>query len=298
MAGEDPKSSGAVGIAGGDQAETWEDLEGNTLLEEAKALALYVGRHGNGLFEENAGSGGNDDPYDALLAAIADATSSPSAASWTKLMEAYGEVSTVTYEKRGVNGRSVLDTANAGLWSAALRPLWIGVVLFVIALIVHTVLHQPSGNGFWVTLMRALSPLLVPALWGGMGACTFLAKHLSNRLSEQTYERVRQQGDVVRVFLGAMIGVFTVVVFTDFGSPVGELAAPGAGDTGAGDTSGGGAGDTSGGDTSGGGTGAGDPAPTAMAQVVIAFASGLAVKPIYAAIETVANSLASRISGK
>ena len=42
------------GIAGGDQAKTWEDLEGNTLLEEAKALALYVGRHGNGLFEENA----------------------------------------------------------------------------------------------------------------------------------------------------------------------------------------------------------------------------------------------------
>ena len=270
-------------IAGGDQAKTWEDLEGNTLLEEAKALALYVGRHGNGLFEENAGSGGKDDPCDALLAAIANATSSPSSANWTKLMEAYARVSSVTYERRGVNGRSVLDTADVGLRSVSLRPFWIGVVLFVIALVVHAIPHL-SSDGFGVTLMGALNPLLIPALWGGVGACTFLAKHLSNRLSEQAYERVRQQGDVVRIFLGAMIGVFAVVVFTDFGSPVGELAAPGAGDTSAGDTS-------------GGGRGADDPAPIAMGPVVIAFASGLAVKPIYAAIETLANALARRLSG-
>ena len=31
------------GTAGDDQAKTWEDLKGDTLLEEAKALALYVG---------------------------------------------------------------------------------------------------------------------------------------------------------------------------------------------------------------------------------------------------------------
>ena len=81
----------------------------------------------------------------------------------------------------------------------------------------------------------------------------------------------------LRIFLGAMIGVFAVVVLTDFGSSVGELGAPGAGDTSAGDTS------------------ADDPAPIAMSAVVIAFASGLAVKPIYAAIETLANALASRL---
>ena len=108
--------------------------------------------------------------------------------------------------------------------------------------------------------MGSLNPLLVPALWGGVGACTFLAKHLSNRLSEQAYERVRQQGDIVRVFLGAMIGVFAVVVFTDFGSSTD------------------------------------DAAPIVVGAVVTAFASGLAVKPIYAAIETLANALASRLS--
>ena len=132
-AGEEPGD----GIVGGDHAKTWEDLEGDALLKEAKALALYAGRHGNGLFEENAGSRSGDDLCDALLAAITNATSTPSAESWTKLMDAYAKVSSVTYEKRGVNGRSVLDTANAGLRSASYRPCWIGLVLFLIALFVH-----------------------------------------------------------------------------------------------------------------------------------------------------------------
>ena len=74
----------------------------------------------------------------------------------------------------------------------------------------------------------------------------------------QAYERARQQGDVVRVFLGAMIGVFAVVVFTDFET------------------------------TSN---------PTATSPIVIAFASGLAVKPIYAGIESLTNALASRLRG-
>lgn len=280
MAGKDraPMESGGD-AADGDYAITWEQLNGNTLLEEANALALYVGRHGNGLFGDDTIQAG-DDPLGMLAAAIAKATASPSAASWTMLMEAYTKVASVTYEKRGVNGRSVLDTAAAGLSSASYRPLWVGVVMFVIALVVHAVPHLLPPDGFWVTLMGALNPLLIPALWGSVGACTFLAKHLSNRLSEQAYERVRQQGDIVRVFLGAMIGVFAVVVLTDFGSSVGELAAPSAGGT----------------STSGGGTSADDPAPIAMGPIVIAFASGLAVKPIYAAIETLANGLASRLS--
>ncbi len=118
-------------------------------------------------------------------------------------------------------------------------------------------------------LLHVLNPLLVPALWGGIGACTFLAKHLSNKLSEQAYERARQQGDIVRIFLGAMIGVFAVVILTDFGSSVGAPSD----------------------------TNQGSPATLAMGAVVIAFAAGVAVKPIYAAIESLSNTLASRLSG-
>ncbi|WP_419941925.1 hypothetical protein [Candidatus Palauibacter sp.] len=79
----------------------------------------------------------------------------------------------------------------------------------------------------------------------------------------QAYERARQQGDVVRVFLGAMIGVFAVVVFTDFETTSNPTAT----------------------------------SPIAMGPIVIAFASGLAVKPIYAGIESLTNALASRLRG-
>ena len=285
MVGQDREPAGEEspdGVARGGQAKTWEDLEGNALLEEAKALALYVGRHGNGLLVDDTGKT-SDDPCNALLAAIAEATSSPSASSWKTLMQAYARVSSVTFEKHGVNGRSVLDTANvrrSRFWSVSrlrewwtgtqrYRPLVIGLTLFFVALVVHAAPHLSAQQsaGFWMSLIRVLDPLLIPALWGGIGACTFLAKHLSNKLSQQAYERARQQGDIVRIFLGAMIGVFAVVVLTDFGSSVG---APN--------------------ETNGG------PAPLAMGAVVIAFATGLAVKPIYAAIESLANTLASRLS--
>ena len=286
MVGQDREPVGAEardGGGSGDHANTWKQLQGDTLLEEANALALYVGRHGKGLFAEDPGST-TDDPCDALLAAIAEATSSPSASSWKTLMRTYARVSSVTYEKHGVNGRSVLDTANvrqSRFWSVSrlgewwrgaqrYRPLVIGVTLFLVALVVHAAPHlgAQQSAGFWMRLMRVLNPLLVPALWGGIGACTFLAKHLSNKLSEQAYERARQQGDIVRIFLGAMIGVFAVVVLTDFGSSVGVPAD----------------------------TNEGSPGPLAMGAVVIAFAAGLAVKPIYAAIESLANTLASRLS--
>ena len=263
---------------------TWEKLKGDELLDEANALALYVGRHGDGLFGNDANEG-DDDCYGVLLTAIAAATSSPSASSWEVLMGAYARVSSVTYEKRGVNGRSVLDTANrrrSTLWSlAGLGERWrgsqryraplIGVVLFAFALFVHQLLAQSEGStsSGMLSVVEALAPLLIPALWGGIGACTFLAKHLSNKLSEQAYEFARQQGDIVRIFLGAMIGVLAVVLLTDFGVSVANRG------------------------------GQQEPSlnPVALGPVAIAFVSGLAVKPIYAGVEALSNALARRLQG-
>ena len=261
---------------------TWGKLKGDELLDEANALALYVGRHGDGLFGNDADKG-DDDRYRELLTAIAEATSSPSASSWKTLMQAYSRVSSVTYEKRGVNGRSVLDTANrrrSDFWSLARLGEWwrgsqryrapfIGVVLFFLALFVHQLLVQSGGSTStgMSSVVEALAPLLVPALWGGIGACTFLAKHLSNKLSEQAYELARQQGDIVRIFLGAMIGVLAVVLLTDFGVSVANSG------------------------------GQQEPSlnPMALGPTAIAFVSGLAVKPIYAGVEALSNALARRL---
>lgn len=185
MEGQAGEAAGA-GAGGNEQtddaARTWNRLDGDALLKEANALALYVGRHGDGLFDDDA-DGGSSDPYQALLEAIAAATSSPSTSGWETLMQAYAKVSKVTYEKRGVNGRSVLDTANdrqssvrnLSWWRDSwrglprYRPLLIGLSFFAMALAVHAVPHltDPNSDGFLVSLARALNPLLVPALWGG-----------------------------------------------------------------------------------------------------------------------------------
>ncbi|WP_419859718.1 hypothetical protein [Candidatus Palauibacter sp.] len=304
MEGQAGEAAG-TGAGGNEQtdiaARTWNRLDGDALLEEANALALYVGRHGDGLSDDDA-DGGSNDPYQALLEAIAAASSSPSTSSWETLMQAYAKVAKVTSKKRGVNGRSVLDTANdrqsrardiswlRHSWKGLprYRPLLIGLSFFAAALAVQAVPHLADQNpdGFLVRLTRALNPLLVPALWGGIGACTFLAKHISNKLSQQAYERARQQGDVVRVFLGAMIGVFAVVAFTDFEMTSIPLAT----------------GPVATGATAADSTATAPVAmdavaanPIAMGPIVIAFVAGLAVKPVYAGIEALANALASRL---
>ena len=72
-------------------------------------------------------------------------------------------------------------------------------------------------------MTTALAPLLFPALWGGIGACTFLMKRLSDKLFELSYEESRQRGELVRVVLGAVIGVVATQLFTEFSSDTSRL---------------------------------------------------------------------------
>ena len=92
-----PESGRAVSRSGANR-----DLEG--LVEEARALALYVSRHGDVLPEDR------HDLHEELLEAIAKAVDDPSTAGWKELMGAYARVTALTYRERGVNGRTILDT--------------------------------------------------------------------------------------------------------------------------------------------------------------------------------------------
>ena len=107
-----------------------------------------------------------------------------------------------------------------------------------------------------------LSNLLSPALWGGLGACIFLTKRISDKLFELAYEESRMRGDVTRIFLGSMLGVVAVVlIFPDFTERVvlGEAS---------------------------------------LGPATVAFVAGLGVKPVYAAFESLSEELARRFSGK
>ena len=255
---------------------SWNAQAFDRLLAEANALALYIARHGDSLSDDDEGL------YASLLDTISAATASRTSAQWNALMKAYAAVTAITYKDRGVNGRTVLDTQvrkpdSAGRWSVSrwlvprTRPMGIGVVLFLLVLVLELLMDwaarvsDPGAltgyRAFAYALVGTLSTFLVPAAWGGLGACVFLAKRISDKLFEMAYEEARMRGDLTRVFLGAMLGVVVVVLFfPSFGEQtlLGESGwVPG----------------------------------------MAAFIAGLGVKPVYAGFESLSEELARRFKG-
>ena len=250
----------------------WSEEECGKLIAEANALALYIARHGDTLPDTTG-----KELYAALLQAVANATPSCSADHWRTLMKTYAEVTAITYASRGVNGRTILDTQTKSpsswrrLFAPRNRPVTIGVVLFVFALLMEGLMSwvgRISDPGTLTGFHRfayfsvgALSSFLVPAAWGGIGACVFLMKRLSDKLFDMAYEEARLRGDVTRIFLGAMFGVVIVVlVFPNFGEQIqlGEVN---------------------------------------LIPATAAFVAGLGVKPVYAGFEAMSEGLASRLKG-
>ena len=254
----------------------WDPQRLESLVAEANALALYIARHGAAVLGEDNVL--DTTSYADLLTAIAAASESPSPSEWQTLLTAYAKVTSVTYAKLGVNGRTILDTANGQLrpaessqrgwlrrlvpkwlrsvWVRRFRPVWIGVVFFAGALAMEVAMTPAlvDPDSFTAKLVVALAPLLFPALWGGIGACTFLMKRLSDKLFELSYEESRQRGEVVRIILGAVIGVVATQVFTEFSSDGSRLHV-----------------------------------------MTAAFVAGLGVKPVYAAFESLIEGLARRL---
>ena len=260
------------------------------LLEEARALVMYVARRG-----DEVGVDAGQREFEDLVDAVAEVdVEDPSARAVGNLHVAYGKLTALTYKARQVNGRTLLDTKGGKrftFWARVrrFRPLWLGFLLFCGAL--------------WLTAGKtaepfaSLRPLLLPAVWGALGACVFLGKRISDRLAEMAYEDARMRGDGIRVFLGAMLGVVAVGLFfpeldgsevalteklatlaeqlqlvREDVAPPGEeippLDVPANGDAGV---------------------------VFGVAPATLAFLAGLGVKPVYAAFESLSEALASRL---
>ena len=221
-----------------------------------------------------------------------------------------------------MSGRTVLDTVDRGfrLRAKRTRPLWLGFVLFGLALVLE-------AGVFGRFVDEPVLRLMMSTVWGGMGACVFLAKRISDRLAEMAYEDARMRGDGIRVFLGAMLGVVVVgLFFSGSGRPETvsieeltglrqelreEMAALSEGTeppAGAEPPEGeGGSPEEDGplererpreGDEHA--EGPGPSVPFGVAPATLAFLAGLGVKPVYVAFESLSEALASRFkpSGK
>lgn len=265
------------------------------LLKECEALVLFLGRYGSAF----ADADGMPERTKALVELVARLSGRiPSPEEWKELVLAYSEVTKVTYARSGVHGRSVLDTwgsggmfgpeqgkpdtgrwdpvRSIGRWSELSgrrrRPLRVAVQLGLTALALQWLvawagrISDPKALSWLESVPYAfatdLAPLVIPAAWGGLGACIFLMKKLSDKLSDFAFEEARLKGDGTRIFLGAILGVAVVQIFFPTYSEtmlVGDVP---------------------------------------FGPTTAAFVAGLGVKPIYAAFEAVSEGIAERIASK
>ena len=250
------------------------DMSGSSefdhVVSEAEALASYIARHGDAIPDDRG------QLREELFRAVSEAKSEYSPQKYQALMSAYAKVTAITYKERGVSGRTVLDTQQKNprvvrsLVSISRRPMIIGIVLFFLALFLEVLMGwqtrvsdpegQLGGGGRSVYYaLGVLYPYLLPAAWGAIGSCIFLAKRISDELLHMSYERLRQRGNYSRIFLGSILGVVTVSLF--FPEMKKDRVTAGS---------------------------------ASLLPATLAFVSGLGVKPVYAAFESLSEELARR----
>lgn len=275
-----------------------------SILRECEALVVYIARHGDVLCpgdtepSSDQSSRSRYELFHDFSEQVAEVSIADEIApeQWASLMDIYAKVTAITYSEKGVNGRSVLDTFGKAAkiislndvepTSRATRLLQFfnrlfrrrgavytaTFVFFVLALglqysttIAGQVGEPPKfGDGwkFYVYFfVTDLGQWLIPATWGGLGSCVYLMKRISDKLYELAFEESRLNGISARIIIGAMLGaIFTNLVFPDFDQvlTLDEFS---------------------------------------FGPITVAFLTGLFIKPIYAAFESLATRMSARFSG-
>ena len=250
------------------------------LIAEAEALVNYVAGHGAADLNGTAGTERLKELAEAVELANAKDRPEPIDERWTRLVVAYEQLAGATYARWGVNGRTVLDTQ--GRLAGDGRSGWLrflpqvkkrtmvvitGLVLAAVGISLEVLVELSRLPSGWLAeseqfkaALKAVGHFAMPAAWGGLGACVFLAKRMSDKLYRMQYEEARTRGYGTRIFLGSMIGVVTAsIAFPELDT---QFMA--------------------------GGTGLAPPA--------VAFVAGLSVKPVYAAFEALSEGIAARIA--
>lgn len=136
-----------------------------------------------------------------------------------KLLSGYAKLATLTYPTRGINGRTLVETSH--IWARTRVIIVLGIAFFVFA-IGNEILDQyfnsiPEPEAGWeLHLGRFHSYVLTylsPFFWGGLGACVYLAKRLSDKAHEQTFDGALLQGYQTRIWLGAVLGAIVQYIY-------------------------------------------------------------------------------------
>ena len=281
MVAENEQPAGGVEPEGA--ARVYGPVQGpkrDKLIAEAEALVNYVAGHGATDPNVTDGAERLKELAEAVEVANAEARPEPIDERWTRLVVTYEQLASVTYARWGVNGRTVLDTQgrlagdDRSAWLRFLPRVKKRTIVVIIGLLLAAVgiglevlveLSRVPSDGSAMSdelkaALKAVGHFTMPAAWGGLGACVFLAKRMSDKLYRMQYEEARTQGYGTRIFLGSTIGVVTAsIAFPELDTQFM------AGSTG-------------------------------LAPPAVAFVAGLSVKPVYAAFEALSEGIAARIA--
>ena len=204
--------------------------------EEAEALAWYFARHCPGGADEQATTA-----YGELVKALSATHANEDEDSYQKLMLAYHDLACYTFAAHEVHGKSILDATRkprsfVAAWIDKRRlPVVFGFIFFLVAVALQILeawtesilgpdgaVADAKGNSaespefLCAKLLASCIPLLIPAAWGALGACTALAKRVSDRLSAMSFEDNRMQAFTARIFLGAALAlVLDILLFVE-----------------------------------------------------------------------------------
>ncbi len=163
---------------------------------------------------------GTTDLVDNLNAVIVDIKEKGNVApgrssEWKKLVTHYKALADITDERLGVNGRTILESSDQPY--VLMMSAYILVFLAIAALpafrdTVMLYISEDDDPLLFLFFDRIASQM-APFFWGGIGACLYLLKTLSDRAANSQYDSRKLQGVFPRIILGSVLGVVVVSVF-------------------------------------------------------------------------------------
>lgn len=198
--------------------------EGAVTLQEVQALRRFVTERKVDGTDECLGQ-----LHEALLK-IRDGTHETyhSSQDWRDVMKCYDQLAGVTYERFGVNGRTIIESRSQPYVKWISIYLAAFLLLGILPLFKEPILHLLGQSGISnnsnvsdyssflsvpLILFERVIPLSGAFFWGAIGACVYLLKRLADRAAALQYDSCKVQGIFTRIILGAVLGVVVVEVF-------------------------------------------------------------------------------------
>lgn len=186
-------------------------FDGPLQLAEAEALVRFVAER---KIE------GTTDLVDNLNAVIVDikeqgSVTAGKSSEWKALVTHYKALADITDERLGVNGRRILESRDQPYVRVISVYILVFLVIAVLPAFRDTVMLYISEDDdpLLFVFFDQIASQMAPFFWGGIGACLYLLKTLSDRAANSQYDSRKLQGVFPRIILGSVLAVVVVSVF-------------------------------------------------------------------------------------